>query len=85
MAETELTYEQALDLFDQHLKALEDGNLTLEAALEAVDKMQVYLRVCQGRLEEAKRRIEVRPPGDGEAAPEQVPPPELDDPETLFR
>lgn len=83
MAETELTYEQALALFDESLKTLEDGNLSLDAALEAVDKMQVYLRICQQRLDEAKKRIEVRPPGEPESAAE--PPPEMDEPETLFR
>lgn len=82
MADTELGYEQALALFDESLKTLEDGNLSLEAALEAVDKMQVYLRICQQRLDEAKKRIEVRPAGDAESA---EPAPEVDDPETLFR
>jgi len=83
MTEPELGYEQALALFDESLKTLEDGNLSLDAALEAVDKMQVYLRICQQRLDEAKKRIEVRPAGDPEAGGE--PPPELEEPETLFR
>jgi exodeoxyribonuclease VII small subunit len=82
MAEQELTYEQALTLFDENLKALEEGNLSLEAALEAVDKMQVYLRVCTARLEEAQKRIEVRPATETEAA--EPPAPELDEPEGLF-
>ena len=34
----ELTYEEALDKLDEQLKLLEDGNLSLEDALKAVDE-----------------------------------------------
>jgi exodeoxyribonuclease VII small subunit len=87
MADTDLTYEQALALFDENLKKLEDGDLSLEAALDAVDNMQVYLRICQQRLDEAKKRIEVRPAADPAPGPEPAsePQPELDEPESLFR
>jgi exodeoxyribonuclease VII small subunit len=63
----ELAYEQALELLDRRLKALEDGNLSLDEALAVVDEARTYLRVCEQRLEEARRRIEVRP--EGAAAP----------------
>ena len=59
----ELTYEQALELLDRKLKALEDGDLSLDEALAAVDEARTYLKVCEQRLEEARRRIEVRPEG----------------------
>jgi exodeoxyribonuclease VII small subunit len=57
----QLSYERALELLDQKLKALEDGNLSLDEALDAVDEARTYLRICQARLDEAKARIEVRP------------------------
>jgi len=57
----ELTYEKALELLDQKLKALEDGDLSLDEALSVVDEARTYLRTCEQRLEEAKKRIEVRP------------------------
>ena len=60
----DLTYEQALEKLDEQLKLLEDGNLSLEAALKAVDEARVYLKVCTERLEAARKRIEVR--GDSE-------------------
>jgi exodeoxyribonuclease VII small subunit len=42
--------------------------LTLDEALTAVDEARAYLRVCHDRLEEAKKRIEVRPEaGEGPA------------------
>ena len=69
----ELSYERALELLDQKLKALEDGDLSLDEALAAVDDARTYLRVCHDRLEEAKKRIEVRPDsstGGGQAAAE---------------
>jgi exodeoxyribonuclease VII small subunit len=57
----ELTYEQALEKLDQQLKLLEDGNLSLEDALKAVDEARVYLKICTERLEAAQKKIEVRP------------------------
>ena len=56
----ELTYEQALEKLDEKLKLLEDGELSLEEALKAVDEARVYLKICTERLEAAKRKIEVR-------------------------
>ena len=59
----ELTYERALELLDRKLKALEDGDLSLDEALAVVDEARTYLRVCEQRLEEARKRSEVRPEG----------------------
>jgi exodeoxyribonuclease VII small subunit len=56
----ELTYEQALEKLDEKLKLLEDGDLSLEDALKAVDEARVYLMVCTERLEAARKKIEVR-------------------------
>ena len=59
----ELSYERALELLDQRLKSLEDGDLALDEALRLVDEARAYLLVCERRLEEARKRIEVRPEG----------------------
>ena len=56
----DLTYEQALEKLDEQLKLLEDGTLSLEGALKAVDDARVYLKVCTERLEAARKKIEVR-------------------------
>jgi exodeoxyribonuclease VII small subunit len=56
----ELSYEQALEKLDQQLKLLEDGDLSLEDALKAVDQARIYLKICTERLEAAKKKIEVR-------------------------
>jgi exodeoxyribonuclease VII small subunit len=56
----EMTYEQALEKLDEKLKLLEDGDLSLEDALKAVDEARVYLKVCTERLEVARKKIEIR-------------------------
>ena len=61
----DLTYEDALEKLDNQLRLLEDGNLSLEDALKAVDEARVYLKICTERLEAARKKIEVRPePGE---------------------
>lgn len=73
-SEEELTYERAVELFDEKLRALEEGDLSLEGAIQAVDEAGRYLRAAEQRLEEAKKRIEVRPPeGPGTAAGPEAP------------
>ena len=57
----QLTYEQALEKLDEKLKLLEDGDLSLEDALKAVEEARVYLMVCTERLEAARKKIEIRP------------------------
>ena len=57
----DLTYEQALEKLDEKLKVLEDGDVSLEDALKAVDEARVYLKICTERLEAAKKKIEIRP------------------------
>jgi exodeoxyribonuclease VII small subunit len=61
----DMSYEQALEKLDSQLRLLEDGNLSLDDALKAVDKARVYLKICTERLEAARQRIEVR--GENEA------------------
>lgn len=56
----DLSYEEALEKLDNQLRLLEDGNLSLEDALKAVDEARVYLKICTERLEAARKRIEVR-------------------------
>ncbi len=56
----DLTYEEALEKLDNQLKLLEDGNLSLEDALKAVDEARAYLKICTERLEAARKKIEVR-------------------------
>lgn len=56
----ETTYEQAVAELDRRLRALEEGRLSLEESLRAYEEAQAYLRQAEGKLEAARRRIEVR-------------------------
>ena len=78
----DLSYEEALDLLDLRLRELEEGDLTLEGALAAAEEASRYLRVCQARLDEAKRKIEVRavPPPAPEPEPDRLQGEPLDPP-----
>ena len=80
----ELSYEEALALLDERLRSLEEGDLTLEAALTAVEEARKYLKVCQERLVQAKRKIEVRPVSEEPGPPEQPSVPELGEADELF-
>jgi exodeoxyribonuclease VII small subunit len=55
-----MTYEEALEKLDNQLKLLEDGNLSLEDALKAVDQARIYLKICTEKLEAARKKVEVR-------------------------
>ena len=56
----QLTFEQALELLDQKLKELEDGDLPLDRALQAAQEAHTYLKICHDRLDAARQTIEVR-------------------------
>ncbi|HVD01194.1 MAG TPA: exodeoxyribonuclease VII small subunit [Candidatus Dormibacteraeota bacterium] len=69
----DLSYEQAIELFDARLRALEEGNLTLEQAIEAVAEGRRYLKICEAKLDSARQKIEVRPGTPGEPETETAP------------
>lgn len=60
-APEDLSYEQALELFDARLRSLEEGKLSLEEAIRAVEEGRRYLKVCEAKLEAARHKIDVRP------------------------
>ena len=80
----DLSYEQALELFDARLRSLEEGNLTLEEAIAAVAEGRRYLKICEAKLELARQKIEVRPGTPGEPEAETGPDPEFSRPEDLL-
>src|SRR2546430_9994106 len=56
----ELTYEQAMDKLEETLKRMESDKLSLDEAVKAAEDAQKYFRICVQRLEEARKKIEVR-------------------------
>ena len=63
----ELTYEQAIERLEETLKKMESDKLSLDDAVKAAEDAQRYLRICVQRLDEARKKIEVR------AEPEATP------------
>ena len=63
----ELTYEQAIERLEETLKKMESDKLSLDDAVKAAEDAQRYLRICAQRLDEARKKIEVR------AEPEATP------------
>jgi len=56
----QLTYEQAMDKLEETLKRMESDKLSLDEAVKAAEDAKKYFRICVQRLEEARKRIEVR-------------------------
>lgn len=53
------SFEEALVRLEAIVDHLEEGDLELEAALEAFEQGVALTRRCAGRLEDAERRIEI--------------------------
>ena len=70
-----LTYEQALAELDETLRSLEEGKLTLEAAIAAVARGREYLQLCEQKLEEARQRIESLPVREEPLSEDEAPHP----------
>lgn len=69
-AESELSFEAALDRLEELVRSLEDGDLPLDDALKAFEEGVRLSRFCHGRLQAAESRIEIllQDP-DGEIVP----------------
>lgn len=53
------TFETALRRLEEIVKQLENGNLSLEAALKLFEEGIELSAQCQKQLEEAERRVEI--------------------------
>lgn len=69
-AESEPSFEAALDRLEELVRSLEDGDLPLDDALKAFEEGVRLSRFCHGRLQAAERRIEILlQDQDGEIVP----------------
>ena len=64
--ETQPTYEETLRGLEERVKRLEQGDLSLEEALAAVEEGRRFLKRCNELLNEAERRITISPEESGE-------------------
>ncbi|MCX6669799.1 MAG: exodeoxyribonuclease VII small subunit [Methanothrix sp.] len=58
MSEREVGLEEALDDLERIVAKLEEGKLSLEESLVLFEKGTMLVRLCQGKLEKAQKRIE---------------------------
>ncbi len=49
-----------MDRLEETLKRMESDKLSLDEAVKAAEDAQRYFRICVARLEEARKKIEVR-------------------------
>ncbi|MGZ4618261.1 MAG: exodeoxyribonuclease VII small subunit [Frankiaceae bacterium] len=68
----ELSYEQARADLEEVVRRLEAGGVPLEESLVLWERGEELARICQSRLEGARRRLER---ADSQPGGEPVPPP----------
>lgn len=55
----EIKFEKALDRLEKIVEELESGNISLEDALKKYEEGVKLSRICQTKLEQAEKKIEV--------------------------
>ena len=65
MSEKNISFEEAMERLDGAVKALESGNLGLDAAMKTYEEAVKLLRICHSALESAERRVSILVEGEG--------------------
>lgn len=52
-------FEEALEKLEEIVRRMEDGELSLEKALESFEEGVQLARYCQTKLDEAQKRVEL--------------------------
>jgi len=68
----EKKFEEAMERLEQIVRDLEQGDLTLEASLQAFEEGMGLIRFCTGKLDEAEKKVTVLIQDSG-GKPGQVP------------
>ena len=55
---SKLSFEEALKEFEDIVRDLESGNVTLDASINAYERGVKLKRLCETRLNEARTRVE---------------------------
>lgn len=72
-SETKKTFEDALAELEEIAEKLEDGSMGLDDSIKEFEKGIKLARLCQEKLEEAERKIEILQKGEnGEVASKNV-------------
>ena len=57
MSENNLSFEEALIRLEKTVAALEGGEMSLNASIDAYEEARKLILVCEDRLESAKQRV----------------------------
>ena len=52
-----IKFEEAISLLETEVKRIEEGNMTLDEALESYEKAIGLVKICNERLEAAESRV----------------------------
>ncbi len=55
----EMSFEKALENLEKLVSELEEGELSLDASLKKYEEGIKFVRVCQEKLEKARKKIEL--------------------------
>ena len=72
MAEKDKSFEEELEALENIVKALEDGEFTLEESLKKFEEGIAIYRRCNEKLKNAVQRVEKLSEKDGEITKEEI-------------
>lgn len=55
----DISFESAIEELESEVKKLEEGNLSLDEALESYEKAIGLVKICNEKLESADRKVRV--------------------------
>lgn len=66
-----LTFENALNQLEKHVRTLEQGELTLDRSLTIFEEGMKLAKFCTEKLDQAEQKIEILQKKDGELIKEK--------------
>jgi exodeoxyribonuclease VII small subunit len=70
---TEMTFEQAMERLDEIVSSMEGNRMPLEEMVSAYEEGSQLLKLCKGRLDHARHRVELITQRANSTEPELVP------------
>ncbi len=58
-SKNDMTFEAAMQRLEAVVRALEDGKTTLDASMKLYEEGVSLVRICENKLEDARKRVKV--------------------------
>ena len=55
----DMNFEEAMEKLEEAVNTLESGKLSLDRAIEVYEEAVGLIKVCHGKLEDAKQRVRI--------------------------